>query len=268
MGTAPTPAPLGTNPPSVDLPEPTDPSKPPKTPTRQWYIDEIIVAAFAFLGVGGAVFLPLHYGFASVPPIVVSFLLATGLAALTYRFLGGIQGASFTVGTLKLGGALAALVGIAWFVNGRLVPQVQTLQVWDVYGKVVTQNKDPINQLVGADFTMFPANATPAPNGDFHLRFIFDPANPVYVTIKHDAYGPVTIPLEPNKLKAFDPGLKMTGKSITITDPVVLPELTSAKLASASAYGSEPATPPQQPTDLAPYPGQSEPAKTLPAGGH
>ena len=86
-----------------------DTPRSPNLPTRHWYIDEIIVAAFAFFGVGGAVFLPLRFGFTSVPPIVVSFLLATGLAALTYKYLGGIQTASLKIGTLKLGGALAAL---------------------------------------------------------------------------------------------------------------------------------------------------------------
>jgi hypothetical protein len=248
------------NPLAVDPPQIANPANPPKRP---WYIDEIVVAAFAFLGVGGAVVLPLRYGFTNVPPIVVSFLLSTGLAALAYRYLGGIQGASFTVGALKLTGALAALVGIAWFINGKLVSQVETVQVWDVYGKVVLkENNGAMDQLADTDFTLFPANASPAPNGDFHLRFIFDPANPVYVTIKHNTYGPVTIPLEPNKLRAFDPGFKMTEKSINMDHPVVLPEL-----ASPSAY-KDPAAKPQQPTNLAPYPGQSEPAKTAPAGGH
>jgi hypothetical protein len=264
MATARNPAPPGTNPPPVDPAQPPKPTDPPKRP---WVNDEIVVTAFAILGVGGAVALPLRYGFSGVPPIVVSFLLATGLAALAYRYLGGIDGASFTVGAFKLTGALAALVGIAWFINGKLVTQVETVQVWDVYGKVVL-NKGTMDQLVDTDFTLFPANATPAPNGDFHLRFIFDPANPVYVTIKHNTngpvtYGPITIPLVPDKLKAFDPGFKMTGKSINM-DPVVLPES-----ANQSGYNNAPNAKLQQPTDLPPYPGPSEPAKTVvPTGGH
>jgi len=51
-------------------------------------IDEIVIVLFAFLGVGGAVFLPLYF---RIPPITTSFLLATGLAALTYRFLGAFR---------------------------------------------------------------------------------------------------------------------------------------------------------------------------------
>jgi len=87
-----------------------------------------VVAAFAFLGVGGSVFLPLRF---HIPPIIISFLMATGLAALAYRFLGGIPGASIAIGALKLTGALAALVGIALVINRDLVNQVQFQLVSD-----------------------------------------------------------------------------------------------------------------------------------------
>jgi hypothetical protein len=83
--------------------------------------DDIVVIIFALLGFGGCI---VFAQWGSVPPIVVSFLLATGVAAFVYRFLGGIQGASFTVGALKLGGTLAALVGIALAVNPLLVDQM------------------------------------------------------------------------------------------------------------------------------------------------
>ena len=184
--------------------------------TRQWYVDEIVVASFAFLGVGGAVFLPLRYGFAAVPPIVVSFLLATGLAALTYRYLGGIQGASFTVGTLKLGGALAALVGIAWFINGQLLPQVQPppeAQVWELHGTVTDENQAAIQQLGPDDFKLTPGNTRVDPGGNFQLDFYTEPTlngggmNYPTLTIGH---GPLsaTVSLEPGKLKALQ-GFKM-----------------------------------------------------------
>jgi hypothetical protein len=150
-------------PPNV-LHQPSPPSSP--TAGRRWYVDEIVVAAFAFLGFGGAVLLPLRVGFQSLPPIEVSFLLATGLAALTYRYLGGIQGATYTVGALKLGGTLAALVGIAMLINQQLVRQVQHLQVWQVQGKVVDLKKNPIG-LNNADFTVFPGAGHAEPLGDF-----------------------------------------------------------------------------------------------------
>jgi hypothetical protein len=225
----------------------SNPGQPPDSPKRQWYLDEIVVAAFAFLGVGGAVFLPLRYGFGSVPPIVVSMLLATGLAALTYRYLGGITpGTSFKIGTLKLGGTLAALVGIAWFINGQMVNQVQVLQVWDVYGTVVKEGKqEPINELVDADFQLSRADVKPESNGDFHLRFILDPNNDVYVRIKHDTYGPVIIPLIPEKLKQY-PAVKMTGKRIDM-GPIILPEGLPRSYTQANASALKPKDPSQLP---------------------
>jgi hypothetical protein len=87
-----------------------------------------VVAAFAFLGVAGAVFVPIRL---HVPPILISFLMATGLASLAYRYLGGIPGTSIVIGTLKLGGALAALVGIAVLINNYVSRQVQFQLVTD-----------------------------------------------------------------------------------------------------------------------------------------
>src|SRR5437660_9437431 len=121
--------PGGSNPPAQG-----SPGTPPSPTGREWYIDEIVVAAFAFLGVGSAVFIPLRYGPNKVPAILISFLLATGLAALTYRYLGGIQGASFAIGALKLTGSLGALVGIGLLINSRLELQVHppAYELWEV----------------------------------------------------------------------------------------------------------------------------------------
>jgi hypothetical protein len=85
-------------------------------------MDEIVVAAFAFLGFGGAIFLPLRF---NIPPIVTSVLLATGLAALTYRYLGGIPATTLSVGVVKVGGSLAALLGVAILIHGYLAKEVQ-----------------------------------------------------------------------------------------------------------------------------------------------
>lgn len=59
----------GPNPPAVELPQRSNALKRTDPPKRQWYIDEIVVAAFAFLGFGGAVFLPVRFGFTVVPPL-------------------------------------------------------------------------------------------------------------------------------------------------------------------------------------------------------
>ena len=61
--------------------------------------------------------------FMKLPPVVVAIFLATGVAALVYRFLGGAAGASMAMGTLKLSGSIAVLLGSAWFINGELIKQ-------------------------------------------------------------------------------------------------------------------------------------------------
>ena len=174
----------GLNPPMPNVPSPTPPPG-----RRVWYIDEIVVAAFAFLGFGGAVFLPLQY---NVAPIVVSFLLATGLAALTYRYLGGIEGTSFAIGALKLTGTLGALVGIALLINNQLVSQT-TVQVWDLRGKILNEKKNAIDPLDDADFSVFPANAHAGKLGDFHIEFIRhlteSADNDIYLSVIHKNFG-------------------------------------------------------------------------------
>jgi hypothetical protein len=55
--------------------------------------------------------------------------VGTAIAALTYRFLGGIPpDTSFSVGALKLGGTFAALIGSAWLINGPLEKQTKDLK--------------------------------------------------------------------------------------------------------------------------------------------
>jgi hypothetical protein len=81
---------------------------------------DAIVMLFALLGLLGSYFLWRS----GAPPILISFFLSTGVAALVYRFLGGIQSASFGWGTLKLGGTMAALVGTAFLANYYLEPQM------------------------------------------------------------------------------------------------------------------------------------------------
>src|SRR5689334_20643931 len=91
--------------------------------------DRIVVVVFALLGILGSVFL-LQY--TSVPPIVVSFFLSTGLYALVYGFLGGIQGATYTVGALKLGGTMAVLVGLAFAIHPTLNDDLKFHMLSDV----------------------------------------------------------------------------------------------------------------------------------------
>ena len=49
---------------------------------------------------------------------MIALFLSAGVTALLYRFLGGVQGATFTVGALKLGGAAAVMIGVAYWLDG------------------------------------------------------------------------------------------------------------------------------------------------------
>jgi hypothetical protein len=75
-----------------------------------WF-DNVVVLGFAISGfVGG---LAVHVLF-NAPPVIVSLFLGTGVAALVYRFLGGIPpGTTATIGVFKFGGSLAALLASA-----------------------------------------------------------------------------------------------------------------------------------------------------------
>jgi hypothetical protein len=90
--------------------------------------DDIVVVVFASIGLGGGVVLALY---TNAPPIITSFLFSTGITALIYRFLGGIQGTSYAVGALKLGGTAACLVGIALLMNPYLESQLKFRLVKD-----------------------------------------------------------------------------------------------------------------------------------------
>ena len=181
----------------------------PLAPHRSWYADEIVVSAFAFFGVGGGVMLPLLYGFDKIPPITASFLLATGLAALTYRYLGGIEGASFSVGALKLGGALAALVGIATLINHSLAPWVRppvqpppAYQIWTVTGQVTDASGNPIDPLTPTDVSLSPPQSQLFRGGNFKMDFYIMPSNTISpfptLYVSHDGYETDPIDLNPN----------------------------------------------------------------------
>jgi hypothetical protein len=189
-------------------------------------IDEIVIVLFAFMGVGGAVFLPLRF---HIPPITTSFLLATGLAALTYRFLGGIQGTSLGVGSLKLTGVLAALVGIAMIVNHALSSQTATtttpvppiFQVWQVTGQILDENGNPFTLHSYDDISINPQNPPSiAPDGSFTINVASSPdANGApklpELDLSHNNYRPANISLE-----NFD--LQNTGGAAA-TGPTELP---------------------------------------------
>jgi len=222
------------------------PADPDADQSRHWYVDEVIVAAFAFLGLAGGVFLPLRY---PVPPITTSFLLATGLAALAYRYLGGIQGATFSVGALKLGGALAALVGIALLINQTLAKQSRGLEVFEVSGQIVGDGGHGIQPLDSKDIAVNPPLYQELPDGrfklDIHTTNGVDgkPEMPL-LSFSHDGYDPHYVDLNPKATN--DVTVTRNGQRIDLT-PVVLhhpaqpyqPNVTAQPIAPVAQNGGQ-----------------------------
>lgn len=202
------------------------PPAPPETPpssaaygTRGWYIDETVVVAFAIFGVVGAVFLPLRY---NIPPIITAYLMATGLAALAYRFLGGVQGTTLTVGALKLTGALAALVGIATLINNTLVRQMpKPPEVWQVSGQVLDETGKPLSYFDPGDIAIQPSVVQPGIDGKYQVIVTSTP-DPYKgnqqqfpaLSISHANYSPDIVDLNPGIQN--DVSVTRTAQSIVI----------------------------------------------------
>jgi hypothetical protein len=90
-------------------------------PKNQLSGEDKVVIFFSLLGLIGSVVL-YYFKF---PSLMVSIFLSSGITSLVYRFLGGIQGAKFVVGALTLGGSIAALIGLAYWMDStkQLAPR-------------------------------------------------------------------------------------------------------------------------------------------------
>lgn len=78
--------------------------------------EDIVVISVSLFTLGAS--LPLYiYHF---PHTLLAIFLAMGVTSWVYKVLGGIQGAAFRAGVFRVGGSLAALMGVAYWVDGRL----------------------------------------------------------------------------------------------------------------------------------------------------
>jgi hypothetical protein len=181
--------------------------------TRREPIDDTVVIGFALFGIMGGVFLP-HVE--AILPIVQSFMLAMGAAALVYRFLGGINGASFTVGSLKLGGGLAALVGVAMLINHVIVSE--TPQTYQVQGVVYDDKGDTIPSFGPNDITVSPAAVYQGFDGKFSVTFTpwlgFND-QPQFPTL-YISHGPLSDSIDLTPGAKIDTPITRHGTEITI----------------------------------------------------
>jgi hypothetical protein len=99
------------------------------------YFEDIVLSIAVVLGM--LIGLYLSYALvvqgAQYPPTLISTFIGMALAALIYRFMGGLGGTEFGAGMLKLGGAAAFIVGFIWFVGDRLKDEVQLYSSTETY---------------------------------------------------------------------------------------------------------------------------------------
>jgi len=80
----------------------------------------ILALIIGFLGGTILVFIP------ETPAMLISILLAIGIATLVYHFLGGIENAQLNTGAIKLGGSMAALFAGILIINPQLDKQLNS----------------------------------------------------------------------------------------------------------------------------------------------
>ena len=85
------------------------------------FIASVIVGCLV-VGVSAVVFTK------NVPSLVVSVVLACGVASLLYGIIGGVTEAGFNFGPLKVGGSAAVLIGGVWLFDRLLDPQLEKIR--------------------------------------------------------------------------------------------------------------------------------------------
>ncbi|KAA3610608.1 MAG: hypothetical protein DWQ05_21565 [Calditrichaeota bacterium] len=90
--------------------------------TRNTFEDKVILTTITF----SLLLAVLLFLFSKAPGTgtVVATFLGLGLAALVYRFLGGIGETSFQIRAWKIAGTGAFLIGTIWFIDSRLQTEV------------------------------------------------------------------------------------------------------------------------------------------------
>jgi hypothetical protein len=224
---------------------------------RPWYFEDLVIIVFALIGFVGGVLLP--HMMKGMLPITQAILIATAVSALVYRFLGGIQNASYTFAGIKFGGSIAALVGTAMLINNAMVselapppssaPPAPLYRAYQAKGTVVDVDGNPVKDLKIPDFIVSPPGVNREPDGTFSFTFVNgldlggDPTFPT-LTVKHDT--------KVSKVYQLQPGV------------TAQPEIDLGKVQLYS--GSAPGSTPQEAATPATAPGQT--ASLAPASEH
>lgn len=98
-------------------------------------IDDIVICVTVAMCLGIALFLAYllvqrGYGY---PPTLITLFLGIAVAALTYRFLGGTDGTTVSIGLLKVGGSAALLLGTTFIIGDRIRAELDIFENDDAY---------------------------------------------------------------------------------------------------------------------------------------
>jgi hypothetical protein len=153
--------------------------------------------------------------------------------------------------TVKLSGAFAGYFSVLLLIYFMYNVWHPTYVVYTVHGSL---SGDGVNErfVPSTDLSLEPPGLDSFVDGSFNLKYWARRGEYPTLQIQHPGFKPITVLLNPLKLKDDGNGRLM------------LPQIKLEK--EDRPYN--PTAKLQQPTDLPPYPGQSEPARTASTGGH
>lgn len=73
------------------------------------------------------------------PPTLISMFAGVSLAAVIYRFMGGLTSTELAMGAIKLGGSAAFVIFFIYFVGDRLREEVRLYSSTDTYREQITE---------------------------------------------------------------------------------------------------------------------------------
>lgn len=107
---------------------------------------KVVLALIALFSAGGAVSLWLDQ-----PPVITAVTVGLVITACLYRFLGGVEGSTFTMATFKASGSVAVCCLAVWYVNGQLVALNSWVQPAPADWIAMDRTGAPVDITIGQD---------------------------------------------------------------------------------------------------------------------
>lgn len=185
-------------------------TKPNAAAPRKW-LDDVVIVSFAAFCLGAALFLGLRSP--PVEPTFIGVFMGVAVAAITYRYLGGTDGAQFSIAALKLGGSAALLLAVTWWVGSQMAKERAALEQSNLTAKIATdqENVRLQKQLNAARSEVVTLTADQQRRDDAFLRRVasLDPGDQLVKELKaalSDPTGPGADVSRPRDLRIKNTG--------------------------------------------------------------